>query len=42
MTNGMELLSQEKIKTFGIKSSYKCIGILQVDTIKQVEMKEKF
>ena len=41
MTEGMELSNQEKIKTFGEKETYKYIGILEADTIKQEEMKEK-
>ena len=41
MTNGMELPNQEKIRTLSSKESYKCLGILEADTIKQVEMKEK-
>ena len=41
LTNGMELLNQEKIRTFGEKETYKYLGILEADTIKQVEMKEK-
>ena len=30
-----------KIRTFGKKETYKYLGILEADTIKQVEMKEK-
>ena len=41
MTEGMELPKQEKIRTLGEKETYKYLGILEVDTIKQVEMKEK-
>ena len=41
MTNEMELLNKEKIRTLGEKESYKYLGILEDDTIKQVEMKEK-
>ena len=37
----MELLNQEKIKTFGEKETYKYVGILEANTIKEVEMKEK-
>ena len=33
--------NQEKIRTLGEKETYTYIGILQVDTIKQEEMKEK-
>ena len=41
LTDGMELASQDKIKTLGEKETYKYLGILEVDTIKQMEMKEK-
>ena len=41
MTEGIELPNQEKIRTLGEKENYKYLGILEVDTIKQVEMKEK-
>ena len=41
MTDGMELTNQEKIRTFGEKETYKYLGILEADTIKQVEMKDK-
>ena len=37
----MELPNQEKIKTFGEKETYKYLGILEVNTIWQVEMKDK-
>ena len=40
MTEGIELPNQEKIKTFREKETYKYLGILEADTIKQVEMKE--
>ena len=40
-TDGMELPNQEKIKTLGEKETYKYFGILEADTIKYVEMKEK-
>ena len=39
MTEGVELLNQDKIKTTGEKN-YKCLAIFEADTIKQVEMKE--
>ena len=42
MTEGMELPNQEKIRTIVEKESYKYLRILDVDTIKQAEMKEKF
>ena len=37
----MELPNQEKIRTLGEKQTYKYLGILEADTIKQEEMKEK-
>ena len=42
LTDGMELLSQDKIRTLGEKETYKYSGILEFDTIKQVERKDKF
>ena len=41
MTVGMELSNQEKIRTLGEKETYIYLGILETDTIKQVEMKRK-
>ena len=41
LTDGMERQNQDKIKTLGEKETYKYSGILEADTIKQVEMKEK-
>ena len=41
LTDGMELRNQDKIRTLGEKETYKYLGILEADTIKQVEMKEK-
>ena len=41
LTDRMELPNQEKIWTLGEKETYKYLGILEADTIKQVEMKEK-
>ena len=41
MTEGMELLNREKIRKIGEKETYKYLGILEADTIKQVETKEK-
>ena len=38
---GMELANQDKIRTLGEKEIYKYLGILEADTIRQVEMKEK-
>ena len=37
MTEGIK----KKIRTFGEKETWKYLGILEADTIKQVEMKEK-
>ena len=42
MTDGMELPNHDKIRTLGEKETYKYLGILEVDTIKQVEMKNQF
>ena len=41
MTDGMELPNQDKIRTLGENETYKYLGILGADTIKQVEMKDK-
>ena len=41
MTDGMELPNQNKIKTLGENETYKYFGILETDTIKQVEMRDK-
>ena len=41
MTEGIELPNQEKIRMLGEKKTYKYLEILEADTIKQVEMKEK-
>ena len=41
MTEGIELLNHEKIRILGEKETYKYLGILETDTIKQVEIKEK-
>ena len=41
MTDGMELPNQDKIRTLGENITYKYLGILEADTIKQVEMKDK-
>ena len=40
LTDGMELPSQDKIRTLGEKETYKYLGILEADTIKQVEMRQ--
>ena len=41
LTNGMELPNQDTIRTLGEKETYKYLGILEVDNIKQMNMKEK-
>ena len=41
MTEGIELPNQKKINAFGGKEIYKYLGIMEADTIKQVEMKGK-
>ena len=41
MTDGMELPNNNKIRTLGEKETYKYLGILEADTIKKVEMKDK-
>ena len=41
LTDGMELPNQEKIRTLREKETYKYLGILKADTIKQQDMKEK-
>ena len=40
-TDGMELPNKDKKKTLAENETYKYLGILEVDTIKQAEMKEK-
>ena len=40
MMDRMELLNQGKIRTFGEKETYKYLGMLEADIIKQVVMKE--
>ena len=42
MTEGIEQPNQGKIKTLGEKETYKYLGILEADTVKQAEMKENF
>ena len=37
----IKLSNQEKIITLGEKERYKCLGILEADTIKKAHMKEK-
>ena len=41
MTDGMEQPNHEKIRTLGENETYKYLGILETDTIKQVAMKDK-
>ena len=41
ITGGMELPNQDKIRTLVENETYKYLGILEADTIKQVEMKDK-
>ena len=39
ITEWMDLINQEKIRTLGGKETYKYMGILEADTIKQVQRK---
>ena len=41
MVEEIELPNQEKIRILGEKETYKYLGILEVDTIKQAEMNEE-
>ena len=41
LTDGMELPNQDKIRTLTENETYKYLGILEADTIKQEEMKDK-
>ena len=41
LTDGMELTNQHKIRTLGEKETYKYLGFLEADTIKQVQRKDK-
>ena len=41
ITEGIELPSQEKIRSLGEKENYKYLGILEADTVKQNEMKSR-
>ena len=41
LTDGIELPNQNKIRTLGVKETYKYLGILEANTVKQVEMREK-
>ena len=40
-TDGIELPNQDKIRTLGENGAYKYLGILEADTIKQMQMKDK-
>ena len=40
-TEGIELAKQGEIRTLWEKKTYKYFGILEADTIKEVDMKEK-
>ena len=40
MTDGMELPNHDKIRTLEENEIYKYLGILEADTIKQVQMKD--
>ena len=40
-TEGLELPNQESIRIFVEKENFKYLGTLEVDNIKQAEMKEK-
>ena len=41
LTNGIELPNQDKIRTLAENETYKYLAIVEIDTIKQVEMKNK-
>ena len=41
LTDGMELPNQDKIRMLRENETYKYLGILEADTIKQVVMKDK-
>ena len=41
LTDGMELPNKDKIKTLAENEIHKYLGILEADTVKQAEMKEK-
>ena len=41
LTYGMEVSNQDKIRTLTENETYKYLSILDADTIKQVEMKDK-
>ena len=41
LTDGMELTNQNNIRTLAENGTYKYMGILEADTIKQVEIKKQ-
>ena len=41
LTEGIEQPNQDKIRTLAENETYKYLGILEADTIKQVEIKNK-
>ena len=41
LSDGMELPNQDKIRTLAENETYKYLGILEADTIKQMEMNDK-
>ena len=41
LTDGMEQPNPDKIRTLAENETYKYLGILEADTIKEVEMKDK-
>ena len=41
LTDGLELPNQDKIRTLAKSETNKYLGILEADTIKRVEMKNK-
>ena len=40
-TDGIELQNQDKFRTLAENETYKYLGILEADTIKRVDMKDK-
>ena len=42
LTDGMELPNQDNIRELGEKETSKYFGLLEADTIKQVEVEEQF
>ena len=41
LTDGIELPNQDKIRTLAENETYKYLGILEADTIKQAEIKKQ-